>query len=565
MRRNLRLLKSRASLLVLLAILSCDTFKDDTIPPAKQITFSQTEYYVLPGSSVVIDLESIVKQSFTDASLNISQAPLRGELSHLDVLLLKYTPGSEFLEGKDEFVFSVMSNQKVIATQTMTILMKQNSDELPCGLFAIDDKVSLTSGSSVDIHFRKNDLFCGIDGSSLQVTVRSNPHHGEARLVGDTIIVYTPDPTFTGRDELLYRLSDSSGEGVTYGTVTLSILSKSKIQNLKIPHLNANSLFFVDENIGYLAGTNIVKTTDGGEHWNVLPVSLFDTYPCVNFDDLFFLDANNGFAVYSLCVAGQSERGLISTTDGGATWKKINFEYFINSFFFNSITTGFVVATTYKQDSTEVIKIFKTEDAGSTWREVFARSRYEYHFWGQMILFTDSFTGYALQSEHRLSNDTGTGPQTSRLFVTTDGGESWKESISNGVIFSMAVIPENISCAIFSTGDETLPSSVVRSTDGVNWNPVANIPYSAWRLGFSHLGDLGLTVGMSGSNPSVSDTLSQIISISKSTDKGETWREELLGDVLYGFPWRLSVASNKVAYILCGVGNGRKLLKYTTE
>jgi hypothetical protein len=230
MRRNIRLLKSRASLLVLLAIHSCDTFKHDEIEPEKQVTFSQTEYYVLPGSSVVIDLESMVKQSFTDASLNISQTPLRGELSNLDVLLLKYTPGSEFLEGKDEFVFSVTSDQKVIATQTMTILMKHKSDELPCGLYAIEDKVSLRSGSSVEIHVRKNDRICGIDGSNLHVSVRSNPDHGEVRLVGDTVIVYTADPTFTGSDELLYRLSGSNGKGVSYGMVTLSILSKAKFE-----------------------------------------------------------------------------------------------------------------------------------------------------------------------------------------------------------------------------------------------------------------------------------------------------------------------------------------------
>ncbi len=63
-------------MLILLAIHSCDTFKGDEIEPEKQVTFSQTEYYVLPGSSVVIDLESIVKQSFTDATLNISQTPI---------------------------------------------------------------------------------------------------------------------------------------------------------------------------------------------------------------------------------------------------------------------------------------------------------------------------------------------------------------------------------------------------------------------------------------------------------------------------------------------------------
>ena len=554
--RNIRLIMSRASLLILLAIHSCDTFKDDSIQPEKQVTFSQTEYYVLPGSSVVIDLESIVKQSFTDASLNISQTPLRGELSHLDVLLLKYTPDSEFLDGKDEFVFSVISDQKVIATQTMTILIKQNIDELPCGLYAIEDKASVRSGSSVEIHVRKNDRICGIDGSSLHVSVRSNPRHGEVRLVGDTVIVYTADPTFTGSDELLYRLSDSSGEGVSYGMVTLSILSKSKIQTLKV---SGSSLFFVDENTGYLTGNDIFKTTDGGEHWNVLPEpSFFDIYPCVNFDDPFFLDANNGFVIYSVCVEGESTRGLISTADGGATWEKINFEYPINSFFFTSITTGFVGVNTYLQDSTEITKLYKTEDAGSTWREVYAISTQGYYNAGPTIQFSDAFNGYALW--YGVGN--GDFESWERIFLTTDGGESWKESISNSEIFSMAVIPDNIICAIFSTSaSSTAASSVVRSTDGVSWKPVANFQYNSWRLGFSPSGDLGLTVGMSGTNPSVYDTLSQIISISKSTDKGETWSEELLGEPLYGFPWRISVPSDKVAYILCG----GKLLKYTTE
>jgi photosystem II stability/assembly factor-like uncharacterized protein len=556
MRRIIRLLKSRASLLVLQAILSCDTFKDDSIQPEKQVSFSQTEYYILPGSSVVIDLESVVKQSFTDASLNISQAPMRGELSHLDVLLLRYTPGAEFLEGKDEFVFSVMRDQKVIATQTMTILIKQDIDELPCGLYAIEDKASVRSGSSVEIHVRKNDRICGIDGSSLHVSVRSNPHHGEVRLVGDTVIVYTADPTFTGSDELLYRLSGSNGEGVSYGMVTLSILSKAKIRYLKV---GGSSLFFLDENIGYLPGNkSFLKTTDGGEHWNVLPVSLFDTYPCVNFDDPFFLDNNNGFAIYSVCVEGESTRGLIRTADGGASWKKIDFEYPINSFFFTSITTGFVGVNTYLQDSTEITKLYKTEDAGSTWREVYAISGQGYHNAGPTIQFSDASNGYALWYGVKDGDFEG----WERIFLTTDGGESWKESISNADIFSMAVIPENIICAVFSTSaSSTAASSVVRSTDGVSWKPVANFQYNSWRLGFSPSGNLGLTVGMSGTNPSVYDTLSQIISISKSTDKGETWSEELLGEPLYGFPWRISVASDKVAYILCD----GKLLRYTTE
>ena len=76
-----------ATLLVLLTILSCDSFKEDFIEPAKQVIFSTTDYYVLPGSSVVIDLESLVEQSFANASLKISQNPIRGSLSQLGTLL----------------------------------------------------------------------------------------------------------------------------------------------------------------------------------------------------------------------------------------------------------------------------------------------------------------------------------------------------------------------------------------------------------------------------------------------------------------------------------------------
>src|SRR6187402_314525 len=125
MGRKRRRLESHATLLVLLTLLSCDTFKEDFIM-GKQVVFSTTEYYVLPGSSVAIDLESAVKQSYTSASLTISENPLRGTLSQLGTLLLKYYPTRDFLEGQDKFVFSVMSNNEVIATETMTIFIKKD-------------------------------------------------------------------------------------------------------------------------------------------------------------------------------------------------------------------------------------------------------------------------------------------------------------------------------------------------------------------------------------------------------------------------------------------------------
>ncbi|HEX6891129.1 MAG TPA: hypothetical protein VF141_10550, partial [Chryseolinea sp.] len=71
---------------------------------------------------------------------------------------------------------------------------------------------------------------------------------------------------------------------------------------------------------------------------------------------------------------------------------------------------------------------------------------------------------------------------------------------------------------------------------------------------FSPEGELGVAVGISALNPA--DPNSLTLTISKSTDKGETWVD--LADQLNGFPWEISVPSADVAYILCS----DKIIKY---
>jgi predicted membrane channel-forming protein YqfA (hemolysin III family) len=77
--------------LVLIVTLFCDSFKADFIVCDKEVTLNKIVFYILPGPSVVIDLNSIVKQSYTNASLSISHDPLRGNIS-LDTHLLNYKP-----------------------------------------------------------------------------------------------------------------------------------------------------------------------------------------------------------------------------------------------------------------------------------------------------------------------------------------------------------------------------------------------------------------------------------------------------------------------------------------
>jgi len=48
--------------LVVVLIASCDSFQEDLIKKENQVTFNQTEFFILPGTSVVIDLKSLIEQ-----------------------------------------------------------------------------------------------------------------------------------------------------------------------------------------------------------------------------------------------------------------------------------------------------------------------------------------------------------------------------------------------------------------------------------------------------------------------------------------------------------------------
>ncbi|WP_276372163.1 YCF48-related protein [Chryseolinea sp. H1M3-3] len=71
------------------------------------------------------------------------------------------------------------------------------------------------------------------------------------------------------------------------------------------------TLFFVDTNIGYKAGSKFSKTTDGGVTWNII-------YTNFNGDvfDVYFTDAFHGYVA-------TRQRYLYETFDGGTTWKEI--------------------------------------------------------------------------------------------------------------------------------------------------------------------------------------------------------------------------------------------------
>jgi hypothetical protein len=52
------ILMRRSVWLVLVVIVACDSIDGGFVGPKNQATFSQTEFYILPGTSTIIDLRS---------------------------------------------------------------------------------------------------------------------------------------------------------------------------------------------------------------------------------------------------------------------------------------------------------------------------------------------------------------------------------------------------------------------------------------------------------------------------------------------------------------------------
>ncbi|MBA2423622.1 MAG: hypothetical protein H0V61_10440 [Chitinophagales bacterium] len=138
-------------------------------------------------------------------------------------------------------------------------------------------------------------------------------------------------------------------------------------------------IFMVNDNLGFCCGGNgfktgfILHTYDGGNQWQT------DTFS-MEWRSIFFVDNNHGF------VAGYGS--IFETTNGGLTWQPTPASGdFFQSLYFSSPQTGFAVG----YEGT----ILKTIDGGKTWEK--KRNGNDLlqgtkHF--KQIIFRDQTTGY---------------------------------------------------------------------------------------------------------------------------------------------------------------------------
>ena len=159
----------------------------------------------------------------------------------------------------------------------------------------------------------------------------------------------------------------------------------------------------------------IIKTENAGLTWDTLTTNSFGVY---TFNNIKFLNADTGFVAsgYNL---------LLRTQDGGVSFTPVEIitdtdgVLTINNLQFNSAGALFVSASTKLAENSYRISIYRSEDLGETWLEVYSDEMDDVDFTNNRfvgeIVFADEQTGYA-------------GGGNGLFLKTTDAGLTWTQS-----------------------------------------------------------------------------------------------------------------------------------------
>jgi photosystem II stability/assembly factor-like uncharacterized protein len=173
------------------------------------------------------------------------------------------------------------------------------------------------------------------------------------------------------------------------------------------------SVQFSDENTGWICGGEglILKTTNGGQNWFELSSGVTE-----NLTDLHFTDSNTGY------VVGYNET-ILKTTDGGTTWvtQSIGSTFDLYSVDFLDSNLGYAVGG---RDSSNFLK---TTNGGVVW----TRTTLDLGGLSTLILncveFINANDGW-IGSEGQFLNHSG------NISRTTDGGQTWFSTLLFGPV-----------------------------------------------------------------------------------------------------------------------------------
>jgi photosystem II stability/assembly factor-like uncharacterized protein len=227
---------------------------------------------------------------------------------------------------------------------------------------------------------------------------------------------------------------------------------------------------------------------------------------------------------YTVWVSGSGGK-YVRTTDGGETWipgtvpgaDSLQFRD-VHAF---DATTAYLLSIGNGPSS----RIYRTDDAGSTWNMVFQNEDPNGFF--DCFSFWDRDHGIAFSDSYE---------NEFQLITTDDGGTSWnridpalvpdaREGEGAFAASGTCVVTRPGGYGWFSTGASSVDTRVIRTTDyGATWTeaptPIASFSSSSGIFSLSFLDDMtGVALGGEYSNP---DTLVQNVAVT--SDGGASWK-----------------------------------------
>jgi photosystem II stability/assembly factor-like uncharacterized protein len=232
--------------------------------------------------------------------------------------------------------------------------------QMVCGLSVVDESVVYASGTNYPFGFADNAppaMLKTLDGGASWSAIDMRAH---AALLVDTwfptpdrgwVVGGRADPGFPpgpdGRDNVKPVVLLTEDGGLTWVDRVADLHDELPLGEW------GWKIQFLDERLGFVSLENfrdgaVLKTTDGGEHWERVPVD--DPQQNTNLEGVGFLDAKRGWVGGwgTDFSGGQSS----ATDDGGETWRDANeIGRFVNRFRFvgSPVTVGYAAgATVYK-------------------------------------------------------------------------------------------------------------------------------------------------------------------------------------------------------------------------
>jgi photosystem II stability/assembly factor-like uncharacterized protein len=285
------------------------------------------------------------------------------------------------------------------------------------------------------------------------------------------------------------------------------------------------SVDFINQDNGFaVGGTDILKTVDGGKHWELAAHSTFELH------SVSFIDSLHG-----ICVGGDwlhEYSCIITTSDGGKTWDERSStvtDRYINKVKFVNANIGYAVGG---NTNTFGGFILKSTDAGNTWSAINTGID---NYWISDLSLPDEKTVFVVG-------------QSGQILKSNDAGVSWQKQISNTTETLNAVYFLNTEIG-YAVGDNR---TILKTTNGGNtWlrqeSPTTQHLYSAY---FKN-SDTGYIVSYDWGVDSCTVLLT-------TTDGGSNWKRKSIGRVRY--PRKIVFVNQDTAFI---AGNFGGILKTT--